>query len=112
MNKNLSVLVGFSLTMVASGLSSAQDAPMTAQLEPPPTRSVDHYGMGFRMGFNIKADFTHSGSFSPQGHVVPIPGRGLELQPANPDGNATGDRTYEDGYVWKDSSGNAFGFSR
>src|SRR5207249_1071189 len=104
------LLVGSS--MVFCQAASAQDSSMASKLEGPEIRSPDRYGLSFRLGFNISADFSHSGSFLPQGHLVPIPGRGNQLQPANPDGDAIGDRTYEDGFIWKDSSGNAFGYTR
>jgi len=63
------------------------------------------------MGFNISADFKNLGAFTPQGHLVPIPGK-VRYRSRHPNGDAVGNRPYEDGYVWVDSSGNALGYSR
>ena len=92
--------------------SAGQETPAAISLESPKAPSPDHYSASFRLGFNINATFKNSGSFGPQGHLVPIPGLGSPLQPGNPNGDANGNRTYEDGYIWRDSSGNAFGYSR
>ena len=112
MNKNLSALLLICVASSPMGWLQAQDTPAADRLEDPATKSPDRYSLSFRMGFNIKADFKNIGALSPQGHLVPITGQGNVAQPANPNGDAIGNRTYEDGYVWVDSSGNALGYSR
>src|SRR6266481_10134808 len=112
MNKNFSALLLFCLAMGPVCQVTAQDATPADRLTSPPEKSPDRYNLSFRMGFNITADFKNLGAFSPLGHLVPIPGQGAVSQPASPNGDAVGNRTYEDGYVWVDSSGNALGFSR
>src|SRR5438876_3569793 len=96
----------------AGGWSNAQEAPLIDEMAKVETKSPDRYSLSLRMGLNIKADFKNLGSFPAQGHLVPIPGQGDVLQAANPYGDAIGNRTYENGFVWVDSSGNAMGYSR
>src|SRR5882672_3916430 len=112
MNKNLSALLLVWLATAPVWQAKAEDATPADRLTPPPGKSPDRYSLGFRMGFNITADFKNLGAFTPQGHLVPIPGQGSVAQPGNPNGDAVGNRTYQDGYVWVDSSGNALGYSR
>jgi hypothetical protein len=112
MIKNLSAAVLLWLAASPIGQAQAEDTASADLLTPPVTKSPDRYNLSFRMGFNITADFKNIGAFSPQGHLVPIPGQGAVSQPANPNGDAVGNRTYQDGYVWVDSSGNALGYSR
>jgi len=112
MNKNLSALLLVWLAIAPGWQAKAEDAALADRLTPPPEKSPDRYNLGFRMGFNITADFKNLGAFTPEGHLVPIPGQGSVSQPASPNGDAVGNRTYEDGYVWVDSSGNALGYSR
>src|SRR5215831_14037967 len=92
--------------------SAAEETAASVPLEQPKAPSPDHYGASFRMGFNINASFKNSGAYNGQGHLVPIPGQGLQYQAGNPNGDANGNRTYEDGYIWRDSSGNTLGYSR
>src|SRR5215470_6177896 len=112
MNKNLSTLLLVCVAASPMERLQAQDAPAADRLEEPATKSPDRYNLSFRMGFNIKADFKNIGALTPQGHLVPITGQGDVPQAANPNGDAIGNRTYEDGYVWVDSSGNSLGYSR
>src|SRR5437773_9492153 len=112
MNKSLFAQLLIWSSLLAGWQSSAGDAPLADRFTEPSTQSPDRYSASLRMGFNITADFKNLGSFPAQGHLVPIPGQGLVLEPSSPNGDAAGNLTYEDGYVWKDSSGNALGYSR
>lgn len=112
MNKRILAQLLIWLAMPAAWQSSAQDAAPAEQLVAPPAKSPDRFNLSLRMGFNITADFKNAGSIAPQGHLVPIPGQGSVQEPANPNGDSIGNRTYQDGYVWVDSSGNALGYSR
>src|SRR6266404_2716647 len=112
MNKNLSAALLVCLAALPISQAHAEDTASADLLTPPVTKSPDRYNLSFRMGFNITADFKNIGAFSPQGHLVPISGQGSVGQPASPNGDAVGNRTYQDGYVWVDSSGNALGYSR
>src|ERR1041385_487862 len=75
----LLIILVIASALLVSQWANAQEQPVV-NLDPPETKSPDHYGLAFRLGFNIHADFLHSGAFAPQGHVVPIPGRGLQAQ--------------------------------
>ena len=112
MNKRILAQLLISLAVPAAWQSVAQDAPPADQLTAPPAKSPDRFNLSLRLGFNITADFKNVGNIAPQGHLVPIPGQGSVPQPASPGGDSIGNRTYEDGYVWVDNSGNALGYSR
>jgi len=101
-----------SFAAIAIGNSAAEEPAASAPVEEPRALSPDHYGASFRLGFNINASFKNSGAYNGQGHLVPVPGQGLQYQNGNPNGDANGNRTYEDGYIWRDSSGNTLGYSR
>ena len=115
MNKSLKSLFLVSLIGPAVWQARAQDAAAAAAsaLQLPEEKSPDRYGLSFRMGFNITTSFKNVGNLAPTGHLVPRPEAGLTLQEqaGNPDGDAFGNRTYEDGYVWRDNTGNALGFT-
>src|SRR5262245_12236336 len=85
-------------SMVAASLAPAQTAegfqPAGIRLGDQEQPSRNRLGLGFMMGFNMKADFKGMGRFGP----------------ATDPGPATGsqeDRFYDDGYNRLDSSGNA-----
>ena len=100
-----------SLPLLGCAVLAAQAADDTSsglQLEPP-AENLNHFAVGYRMGFNIPVRFSGVGLFSAPGHSV----LGAGNQPGNP-GPATGansNRTYEDGYNQVDSTGNAFGLT-
>lgn len=110
MNKSLgrfSLLALLALAPPGIPRATADDAA-GLELEAPP-ETPNHFTLGYRMGFNISARFKSVGSFAAAGHFVP----GAGNQPGNP-GPPTGanfNRTYEDGYNWVDSTGNAFGYT-
>jgi hypothetical protein len=113
MNKSLNTPFLVLLIGLATWPAHAQDAATDSALQLPEKKSPDRYGLSFRMGFNITTSFKNAGSVPPPGHLVPQPGAGMTLQsqPGNPDGDQFGNRTYEDGYVWVDNTGNAMDFT-
>jgi hypothetical protein len=58
--------------------------------------SPNQFGLGLRMGLNIQAKFSHLGGFASAASPGPATGGGL-------------DRTYDDGFVRRDASGNQGG---
>jgi hypothetical protein len=101
-------------TIVSAAPLVLAGAPALAQgispLDLPEGENKNHFRISYRMAFNLSASFKNLGGSAPGGHQVP----GQGLQPANP-GPATGggiNRTYEDGFNWVDSTGNAFGYTR
>src|SRR5215471_15014422 len=96
MNKFLLLPLLLAAGSLAGQSVLGQDAPGSLQLEPPPSRSLNHFGASFRMGFNIKTDFKTS-----FGSGQTTPGVGVHGV----------DRTYDDGYNKVDSTGNAGGYT-
>jgi len=117
MKKSLKMLILVSLVSSTLVRLQAQETAAASAFETPEEKSPDRYGLSFRMGYNIKASFKNVGGFPAMGHLVPraeanpqLPPPG-PLQPGNPEGDEFGNRTYDDGYVWRDNTGNAMGFS-
>ena len=86
---------------VASVLVGGFFAPLASAqydgLESPPEPQMNRFAMSFRSGLNIKADFKRLGGFTSSSSPSPATG-----------GHT--DRTYDDGYVKVDSTGNDHGF--
>jgi hypothetical protein len=83
------------VSMVYASIASAQTNAVStgARIEPPVSDSLNHFGVSYRMGFNISARFKNLGGFDPQ---------------SNPRAATSGtDHTYDDGHNMVDSSGNA-----
>src|SRR5580692_989632 len=83
-----------SLTVLAGVLLPVSAA--FAQLNDDTDRPTQRFGLSYRAGFNITADFRNLGGFPASSSPGPATGGGI-------------DRIYDDGYVRVDSSGNAGG---
>jgi hypothetical protein len=93
-------LVSRTLTLMVAAAPILLESPAPAQISGPVDVDLNRFSVNGRLGFNIKANFSGTG------------------QPLNPGtlnpGSATGsgeNRTYADGYVRVDSSGNAGGLT-
>ncbi len=84
------------LVVLPVGPANGQEAVPSTSLQPPKAESPDHYSVGLRLGFNIKADFKTG--FGPG---QPIPAPGIHRV----------DRTYDDGFNKVDVTGNAGGYT-
>ena len=81
------------LALVATGVTAQanEDDKLTGAISAPDEPSRNHVSAAFRAGFNVKATFKNLGGFP----------EWIARDPARPQ-----DRTYADGYVRKDASGN------
>lgn len=95
------VLLG---TGTALAQTAPSDSPASFALEPPPAEQLNHFGLGYRMGLNFGLSFKGLGGFTPAGHFVP--GNGFQSINPGPAGGHGFNRTYEDGYNWRDNNNN------
>jgi hypothetical protein len=73
------------MALLASLTSFAQDPVPATPLEPVAPENLNHFGLSYRMAFNIKVDFQHVGAFA------------ARTDPGSLTGGAI-DRFYDDGY--------------
>lgn len=85
-----------SIRWVLPGSCGMAAASLQGQITLPPEPPIHHVGLAYRMGFNLQADFINRGQYYP-------------LPPGEASNHAP--RTYTDGYVREDSSGNAGGLT-
>lgn len=78
--------------------SSPPDDTLSIKLDIPPAPSPNRIGLSYRMGFNAPVSFSHLGGFPAQ-----------SVPRYTPDGDRY---NYDNGYVLRDSSGNAMGYTR
>lgn len=88
-------MVPLSTSVVASFLALAAVSATGAQ---PAADGPDRFSLGMRLGFNIDATFKNVGGYAGFNHPGPATGGGIN-------------RTYNDGFVGVDSSGNAGGLT-
>jgi hypothetical protein len=77
--------------------SPSPDSVSPLKLDPPQTQSPNRFGLSYRMGFNAPVSFKNLGGF-----------QALSVARYTPDGDRY---NYDNGYVLRDSSGNAGGTS-
>ena len=82
--------------LCAFGLAVIWTAPVRAQYDPDWARN---FRVGVMAGFNIKADFRTTGAFNLSGADI------------GPTGQSGQNHNYDDGYVRRDDSGNAQGYT-
>ena len=87
-------------TIAAAFTAAGQsvDSPRSLNLDPPPERSPNRFGLNYTMGFNVPVRFGNTPGYS----AIGTPRR-------TPDGDLY---NYDNGYVLPDSSGNAMGYTR
>ena len=94
-------------TISALADTTASEPVWKAPLESPKSDSPNRFSLSYRMALNVTVAFRNVGTFTSPGHAVP--GQGTQAGNPGPDGGHGYNRTYDDGYNWIDSSGNAGG---
>ncbi len=89
-------------TFIIAGLVLTSPLLAPAQSPTVPEPNMNRFSIGYRMGLNITADFRKLGNYTPPGGV----GAG-----AGPATGGNTDRTYDDGYVKRDTRTNALGLT-
>jgi hypothetical protein len=99
-NRLIQFLVAVALLAKASAFAQAPatDTPTALKLDPPPARSLNRFGLSYRMGFNVPVNFKNLGGYP-----------ALNASRLTVDGDRY---NYDNGYVLTDSSGNAMGYTR
>jgi hypothetical protein len=85
-------------TLPVLAQSPSSNAVSDLKLDLPPAPSPNRIGLSYRMGFNAPVSFKHLGGFPAQ-----------SVTRNTPDGDRY---NYDNGYVLRDSSGNALGYTR
>jgi hypothetical protein len=101
-----SALAALTLLSLGSPLtlaSSIEEAAARTQIQPMGSTNLNRFGLSYRMGFNISAEFKHLGGYAPLSS---------SSAPQNPNLTPNGQPyNYDNGYIYPDNAGGHAGFT-